>query len=327
MFRQWFGIGVLAAGLSVAAAGAFAQSPKSMPRIGILGMDSKLQADRFAAFYDGMRALGYVDGKSVVYEYRSAEGRFDRLPALAAELVALKVDIIFTAGPPAVRAAHQATTTIPIVVGAIHNPVGQGIAENLARPGGNVTGLAFQDEDLSTKRIDFLRQAVPGLTKLALIWNSVEGTLDRSLLQVEAAARSSGIQVKVFEIRQPGDFAIAIADARAWGANGVLQLASPFINMHRKLMVEQLRVHRLPATCEDRRYVADGCLMAYGPSLDAMFRRAAWYADRILKGANPATLAIEQPREFEFVINRKTADALGLTIPKPLEFQMTEPFL
>jgi putative ABC transport system substrate-binding protein len=294
----------------------YAQPAAKMPRVGFLGMDSAMQAGRVAELRAGLQALGYVEGKNIAIEYRWAEGRFDRLPELAAELAAQKVDVIVTAGPPAVHAAQHATKTIPIVIAAVHNPVGQGFATTLARPGGNLTGLAFQDEDLSVKRIDYFRQAVPGLAKLAILWNAVE-----------AAARNSGIEVRAYEIRQPADFAAAMSKAKAWGANGVLQISSPFITKHRALFIEQLRIHRFPATCEARMYVIDGCLMAYGASLEAMFRRSAWFVDRILKGADPATLAIEQPREFEFVINKKTAEALGLTIPKSLEFQMTEPLL
>lgn len=304
-----------------------AQPATKVPRIGFLGIDSELQTERVAAFLDGLRALGYVDGRNVVIEYQWAEGHSDRLPELASELVKRNVDVIVTAGMPAVSAARGATSTIPIVGAAMNNPVELGFVADLRRPGGNVTGIAFQGADLSTKRLDLFRQAVPGLKKLAVIWNDAQGAQVKSVQRVEAAARAMGIQVLTLEIRQPGDFATAIAEAKAWGANGLLQIPAQFISKHRAVLIEQLRLHRLPATCEARMYVVDGCLMAYGASLEAMFRRSATYVDRILKGADPANLAIEQPREFEFLINGKTADALKLTIPQSLQYQMTEPLL
>ena len=282
-----------------------------------------MQAGRLLAFQRGLRELGYVEGRNIHIEYRFAEGDFGRLPELAAELVALHVDVIVTASPPGVRAARLATSTIPIVM-IVHEPVLMGFAETFARPGGNITGIAFQDTDLSTKRIDLFRQAVPGLSRVVLIWNGVEGTLEPSLRAIEHAAKSQGMQVLSLEVKVPSDFAAAIAKAKAWGAQGVVEMASPFITKNRKILLDLLRENRLPATCEMRLYVVDGCLMTYSASLDAMFHREAYYVDRILKGANPGDLAMEQPREFEFVINLKAARELGLTIPQLLLFQANE---
>ena len=314
---------VLAGILFALSPGAHAQTAGKTAKIGWLGLDSSMQAGRLLAFQRGLRELGYVEGRNIHIEYRFAEGDFGRLPELAAELVALHVDVIVTASPPGVRAARLATSTIPIVM-IVHEPVLMGFAETFARPGRNITGIAFQDTDLSTKRIDLFRQAVPGLSRVVLIWNGVEGTLEPSLRAIEHAAKSQGMQVLSLEVKVPSDFAAAIAKAKAWGAQGVVEMASPFITKNRKILLDLLRENRLPATCEMRLYVVDGCLMTYSASLDAMFHREAYYVDRILKGANPGDLAMEQPREFEFVINLKAARELGLTIPQLLLFQANE---
>lgn len=295
---------------------------EKLPRVGFLGMDSQMQLHRVAAFQDGLRALGYVEGRTIAVEYRWAEGRFDRLPELAAELVALNVDVIVTAAPPAVRAAQSATSKIPIVT-SMHDPIGMGFAEKFSRPGGNITGLAFQDSELSTKRLELLRQVVPNLARVAVLYNREGGGVG-SVQAVEAAARSLGLQVLLLEVREPADFATALASAQSSGAQGLIQLASPFITKHRSVLLELLVSHRMPATCELREYVVEGCLMTYSADLSAMFRRMADFVDRILKGAHPADLPIEQPREFDFVINLKTAQALGLAVPSSLRIQVTE---
>jgi putative ABC transport system substrate-binding protein len=300
----------VALGLSLPAE---AQRPAPTPRIGFLGMDSRMQAEWLAEFRDGLRALGFEEGRTIGIEYRWAEGRFERLPELAAELVAIKVDVIVTAAPPSVRAAQRATSTIPIVITA-HDPVGMGFVQSLAHPGGNITGVAFQDAELSTKRLDLLRESVPRLTRVAVLWHK-EGSGTAAVEAVEASARGLGIQVLVREIHEPQDFANAVASAKSWGAQGLVQLASPFITRNRTILLDLLSANHLPATCEMRRYVAEGCLMTYSASLKALFRRMAYFVDRILKGARPADLPVEQPREFEFVVNLKTAKALGLTIP------------
>jgi putative ABC transport system substrate-binding protein len=315
----------LAAVLAFASPAFEAQCAEPIPKIGFLGMDSAMQAQRVSAFQNGLASLGYVDGKNIVIDYRWAEGKFDRLPQLAAELVADKVSIIVTAAPPAVRPAKQATATIPIVM-TIHNPVGQGLVASLARPGGNITGIAFQDAELSTKRLSYLHDAVPGLVRVAILWNAQGGGPD-TVEAVESAARTLGLQTRAFEVHDAAEFPTAIKAAKSWGADGLIQLASPFFTLNRKSLIAELSANRMPATCELREYVVDGCLMTYSADLNAMFRQMASFVDRILKGAKPAELPIEQPREFQFVINKKTAEMLGLKIPKALEIQMTEPLL
>jgi putative ABC transport system substrate-binding protein len=315
-------LSVLVYALCVGARVADAQTPTRLWHIGFLGVDSMLQAPRLAAFVQGLRELGYTEGRNIVLEQRWAEGDFALLPRLAAELVAIPVDVIVTAAPPAVKAAMGATTRIPIVM-IVHEPVSSGMAVSLARPGKNVTGIAFQDTDLSIKRLELLRQAVPKLTRVAILWNAT-GTDAKMAHAVADTAKAMGMQALTFEVRNTTDLPEAIASAKSLGAQAVVQLAAPFISRNRQLLIDALAQNSLPATCELRMYVADGCLMTYSANLDAMFRREAVYVDRILRGANPAELAIEQPREFELVINLKTAQALGLTIPPMLRFQANE---
>jgi putative ABC transport system substrate-binding protein len=198
-----------------------------------------------------------------------------------------------------------------------------GFVQTLDRPAGNITGIAFQDSELSTKRLDLLRQAVPGFTRVAILWNR-EGGGDSSVRAVESAARALNLQSRVFEVAGPQDFAAVILEAKAWGANGVIQLAAPMFTKNRKAMIALLESNRLAATCELREYVVDGCLMTYSADLQAMFGGMASYVDRVLKGQRPADLAIEQPREFDFVINLKIARALNLVIPSSLLVQATE---
>jgi putative ABC transport system substrate-binding protein len=290
-------------------------------RIGFLGMDSAMQATRVVAFRDEMAKLGFVEGRNLAIEYRWAEGRFDQLPQLAAELVAQKVEVIVTAAPPAVRASRQASTTVPIVMLA-HDPVGLGFAASLARPGGNVTGVTFQDWELSTKRLDLFRSVVPGLTRLGIIWNEAGGG-DRTLKEVQRSAESLGIATRTYEARGPAELAAAVASAKAWGAQGVIQLASPVITKNRKALMDALAEHRMPASCEMRMYVEEGCLMTYSADLDRLFRAMAATTVRILNGARPGDLAVEQAREFDFVINMKTAAALKLTVPPEVMLQAT----
>ncbi|MFO1414031.1 MAG: ABC transporter substrate-binding protein [Burkholderiales bacterium] len=321
--RRWIpvaaGVLVLAA---VLAAAYWATRPR-VARIGFLGMSSAMQATRVEALRQGLAARGYVEGRNVHIEYRWAEGRFDRLPALAEELVAAGVDVIVTAAPPAVRAAHHATTTIPIVV-VMHDPVGMGMAKSLPAPGGNVTGIAFQDSSLSSKRLDLLRDVVPGLRRVAVVWNR-EGGGTETVAAVQTAAAALHIETLSLEIGTRDDFAPAIAEAKRWGAQAVLQLASPFITANRDVLMSLLAANRLPASCELRIYVVDGCLMTYSANLDDEFRMMAGFVDRILKGGNPATMAFEQPREFEFVINGRTAADLGVVVPESLVYQLSEP--
>jgi len=285
-------------------------------------MDSAMQAQWVIALRDGFREHGYVEGTNLAIEFRFAEGRFERLPALAQELVAQKVEVIVTAAPPAVRAAQKATSSIPIVM-VVHDPVGMGFVETLAHPGGNITGMAFQDSELTTKRLDLLRSVVPNLTRVAIMWNEAGGGVD-AVRTVERAARAIKIEPRAFEVKDAGEIAAAVAEAKAWGAQGLMQLASPIITLNRRVLLEQLAAQRMPATCELRRYVVEGCLMTYSADLALQFRELGAIAARVLRGAKPADLPINQPREFDFVVNLNTAKALGLTIPKSIELQMTD---
>ena len=322
MKKEWFA-GALASVFLIIPLAVDAQQAAKVWRIGWLGLDSSMQATRMVAFESGLRDLGYIEGKNISIERRWAEGRFDRLPTLAAELVAANVDVIVTASPPGARAARNATSAIPIVA-ILQVQFMMGFVSTLASPGGNVTGIAFQDTELSEKRLDLFRQTIPRFSKVAILWNGAEGGDPKSLQLIEDTAKGMGLQVLRVEVREPKDFTEAIAAAKSWGAQGLVEMASPFITKHRKIFLDALKANRLPATCEMRMYVAEGCLMTYSANLDAMFRREAYFVDRILKGTKPGDLAVEQPREFEFVINQNTAQEFGLTMPPSLLLQATD---
>lgn len=238
--------------LSLAVA-ANAQRSAPARRIGFLGMDLKVQSPLVAGFRDEMRKQGYIDGDNLIIEYRWAEGHFELLPASAAELVAQKVEVIVTVAPPPIRAAQRATATIPIVM-ITHDPIGMGFVASLAHPGGNTTGIAFQDSELSAKRLDLLRGVVPNLTRVAILWNQAGGGHD-ALAAVEAAAKTLAIATKVYEVHEPNDISAAVVDAKAWGAQGLVQLASPVISLHLKILLDSLAANRMPAVCELRRHV------------------------------------------------------------------------
>ena len=313
--------------LAIAPVGALAQASTApgarLPRIAFLGFDSAtMQASVLPAFLARMRALGYEDGRTVVIDYRWAEGRFERLPELAIELVALKPDVIVTATAPAIRAVQQATTTVPTIA-VTTDPVLEGAAKTFARPGGNVTGVAFQDAELSTKRMDLLRGLVPNLNKVAVI-RAKEASVASSVAAFEEVARSMRIQVLSLEVAKPNDIADAFATAKSWGAQGILQLTSPFLATHKMLLIDAAARHKLPMMCESRFFVVSGCLATYSASLPAMFAQLADYVDRLLRGARVETMPIEQPREFEFLINQKTADSLALAIPASIRLQVTD---
>ena len=298
-----------------------AQPSEPVRRIGFLGLDSTMQAKRVDVFRDEMKRLGFVEGRNLHIEYRWAEGRFDKLPALASELVGEKVEVIVTAAPPAVNAARKATQSIPIVM-TVHDPQAIGIVPNLSRPGANVTGVAFPDGELSTKRLDLLRALVPQLTRVGIVWHASGGG-PSTLHEVEKAATAMKLSARAFEVREPGDFATAIAAAKAWGAQGIIQLAAPFITRNRRLLIDALGAQQMPATCELREYVVDGCLMTYSADLNALFGDMAPITIRILRGAKPADLPIAQPTQFDLVINMKTAASLGLTVPSSVRMQTT----
>jgi putative ABC transport system substrate-binding protein len=306
---------VLAVSLTAAPLAAEAQR-QHVPRLGFLGIEATIAPQqRQAAFIDGLRALGYVDGRTIAIEYRWAQGHIDRLPALAAELVGLRVDILVTThGGLPLRAAQKATTTIPIVAMIMNNPVEAGFVASLARPAGNITGQAFQASELSAKQLELLREAVPQLSRVAVLWYAGGNNEAATVRAVEEAAKALKLKLHVQEVREASDISRAVAGAKTWGAQALLQIAAPFFVQHRAALGALLTTHRLPAMCESRPLVVEGCLMTYGASFDAMARRTAYYVDRILRGAKPADLPVEQPTKFEFVINLKTSQALGLTI-------------
>jgi putative ABC transport system substrate-binding protein len=312
------GLIILTVSLTLAPLVAEAQQAGNMPRIGLLGTATpSLMSAWITAFREGLRERGYVEGQNVAIEYRWGEGKPERFPVLAAELVGLKVDVIVTSGPHAIRAARHATSTIPIVMAIVEDPVEQGFITSLAHPGGNLTGLSFQDSELVTRRLQLLREALPGVIRVAALWDSTARS-PTALKAVEQAALSMGLVLQVLEVRVVQDLARAVEAARRQRAQAVIQLASPLLAAHRETILSLLAKARLPTMCQERTFVVDGCLMAYGPSFPDMFRRAAYYVDRILHGVKPGDLPVEQTSKFEFLINLKTAKTLGLTIPQSL---------
>jgi putative ABC transport system substrate-binding protein len=265
-----------------------------------------------------MRELGYVEGQNILVEGRWYEDRTDRLPALAAELVRLKVDVIVAGAPPAPEAAQGATSTIPIVMANHSDPVGSGLVASLAKPGKNATGLSTVARELVGKRLQLLKQAVPGITRLAALWNPTVATQTLELREAGVAARSLKVQLQVLEARAPSDFAGAFSAMTKERANGVIIFTSSMFYAERTRIAELAAQSRVPAIYSVREFAEAGGLMTYGINLHESFRRAATYVDKILKGAKPADLPVEQPTKFELVINLKTAKALGLTIPPSL---------
>ncbi len=322
MWRSAIGLMLtLALGLCLAPSRSHAQAVAKTPRIGMLTSASGPHPG-FEGFRQGLRDLGYVEGQSIVLESRFAEGKDERLPALAAELVRLQVEIILADGVLAVRAAQHASGTMPIVfVGT--DPVAQGLVASLARPGGTTTGVSHQDPALMGKRLELLKQAVPGVTRLAYLWHAAPNTA-RSLQEAETAARALGMQLHPVEVRDFDTFDQAFATMAAVHADAfILQPSAMFVT--RRTQIADVAVKtRLPGIFEVREFAEAGGLMAYGNSVPAVFSRAAAYVDKILHGAKPADLPVEQATKFELVINLKTAKALGLTMPPTLLFLADE---
>jgi len=299
-----------------------AQEAAKIARIGWLGDNPAGGPHLREAFLQGLRDLGYVEGPNVVIEYRYADGKLERLPTLAADLVALKVDVILASGAtrPAL-AAKQATRTLPIVFAAAADPVTSGLVTSLARPGGNVTGLSILAPELVGKRLEQLKQAVPGVRRIAVLWQpgaADERTEKDMLKRAEVTGRALGVRLQFVEARGPADFDRAFSDMTRARAGALTVSTGALLFEERKRLVDLAAKHRLPAVYPWREYVDAGGLMAYGPHVADLYRRAATYVDKILKGANPADLPVEQPTKFELVINLKTAKALGLTIPPSL---------
>jgi putative ABC transport system substrate-binding protein len=293
-----------------------AQQPKKVARIGLLvGGSAPFVAARVEAFRQGLRELGYVEGKNIVIEYRYAEGKSDRIPALAAELVRLKVDVIVTAGPTSTRSTKQATVTIPVVMAIDDDPVGSGFVASLAQPGGNITGLSILSPEISGKQLELLREIVPTLSRVGVLGDVTLPGTPQVLRDINLAADAFRVQVQYLEARRPKDIETAFQAAIKERADAVLVLGGPVINSQRKQVIDFALKSRLPAIYRNLDFVQDGGFIAYGVSFTDLFRRAATYVDKILKGAKPADLPVEQPTKFELVINLKTAKQIGLTIP------------
>jgi len=292
-----------------------AQQQGNIPRIGYLvAGSSSSEAPRLKAFREGLRQLDYVEGQNIIIEYRYAEGSPARLPDLAADLVRLKVGIIVTGGTP-IRAAKNATSTVPIVMAVSTDPVESGYVESLARPGGNITGLSSMALELSGKRLELFREAFPKINRLAALWHV---TNDKHFRESQTAAQTFGFKVQWLELRGPEDFESAFTAVTKERLDGLFTLASAFLTANRKRIVEFAAKNRLPAIYHNEDFIEDGGLMSYAPSLLDLYRRAATYVDKILKGAKPADLPVEQPTRFELALNMKTARALGLQVSPSL---------
>ena len=292
-----------------------AQQAGKVWRVGILSSLSGLH-EPFEAFRDQLRILGYIEGRNLSFEYRWSAGADERLPEMAAELVQLKVDVIVThAGlPPA--AAKRATSTIPIVTASTADPVGQGLVASLARPGGNLTGISMQSTDLTGKRVQVLREIVPNAARIAVLAMKGTPATPHLLAQMRAVAQQMGLTLAIHEVNEVESLTSAFVAMQRAGTQVLIVQQSPFTSANRKLIFGHAARHRLPAMYDLRGYVEEGGLISYGPSITDLYRRAAFYVDKIFKGAKPADLPVEQPTKFEMIINLKTAKALGLTIPQ-----------
>jgi len=299
-----------------------AQQSTKVPRIGYLGgATPSAVSDRIEAFRQGLRELGYIEGENLVIEWRPAEGKFDRLPALAAELVRLKVNIIVTGGPASTRAAKAATSTIPIVMAQDNDPVANGFVASLARPGGNITGLATLSPEIGGKRLELLKEIVPKLSRVAVLGTSTDPANAQLLKEVEFAAGALGVKLQYLDVLDPKDIETAFRAASKGRAEAVLALASPVLISQRAQLADLAVKSRLPAIYYSTEYVEAGGLMTYGVNLNDVARRAATYVDKILKGRKPADLPVEQPIKFELIINLKAAKQIGLTIPQSVLYR------
>jgi putative ABC transport system substrate-binding protein len=317
-------VGTLAGSLLAAPRAAGAQQPAKVPRIGYLVTGSPESPETravLAAFRQGLREHGYVEGQNIVIEYRAAEGKIERLADLAAELAGLRVDLIVAPNTPSARAARQATTTIPIVTAVMGDPIGDGLVASLARPGGNITGLTFLGPELVPKRLQVLKEALPKVSRVAALWHPgafSERTNQDMLKGTETAARTLRVQLHLAEVGGADDLDRAFSMMTRERADALIVFPGPMLFNERKRIVGLAAKHRLPSMFSAREFVELGGLISYGASIADLIRRSASHVDKILKGAKPGDLPVEQPTKFELVINMKTAKALGLTIPKSL---------
>jgi putative ABC transport system substrate-binding protein len=324
MDRRTF-IGVVTGGILAAPLGSVAQPAGKTVRIGRLSpLSAEADVPLLAAFRSGLRDLGWVEGEKFSIQARYADGNPNQLPELAAELVRQRVDIILAGSNQGALAAKKATGMIPIVAVTTADPVGGGLVASLARPGGNITGVTALGQGLSAKRLELLKEAVPRATRVAVLTNPASPNTGPFVKESEGVARALGIQLQLAQARDPSEFEAAFATMSSKRAEALMVLADVTFITHRKRIVELAALSRLPAVYGERDFVDAGGLMFYGASLTDTYRRAAVYVDKILKGAKPADLPVEQPTKFELVINLKTAKALGLTIPQPLLLRADE---
>lgn len=297
-----------------------AQAPPKVPRVGVIfAIGGSPANQRLGELRQGLRELGWVEGRTIMLEIRHAEGKGERLPALAAELVQLKVDVIVSSGPPAIRAIREATRTIPIVMARMDDADAHGFVDSLARPRGNITGLSFQNAELTTKWLQLLKEAVPRLARVAVLWDPTA-----QAKAAETGAAAMGVRTQVLEVRERRDYHRAFEAARKAEADGVVILGSPNFTNGIPQLAELASQYRLPALYYHRRFAEAGGLMAYGPSeSEFSWRRAATFVDKILRGARPGDLPVEQPSAFDLVINLKAAKTLGLALPQTLLIQAT----
>jgi putative ABC transport system substrate-binding protein len=304
-----------------------AQPTKHVPRVGYLSIGSSAdpaRLRRFEAFRHGLRALGYVEGQTIALEPRWAEGMYERYPALAADLVRLPVDVIVAVGGAATQAVQHATGTIPIVMSVVNDPVGSGLVPNLARPGGNVTGLSLMAPDLVGKQFEVLKEVVPQVSRVALLWNPANPASASQLREAEAAARAVGVQLQTLEVRRPQEIESAFGAMTQEQAEALVVLTDSIFTNQARQIAELVAQRRLPTIDGMREHAEAGGLLVYSANLLDLERRAVLYVDKILKGAKPGDLPVEQPTTFQLIINLKTAEALGLTIPPTLLFRADE---
>jgi putative ABC transport system substrate-binding protein len=299
------------------------KAPAKVPRIGILSPAAEASTPVFEAFRQGLRELGYVEGQNIVLEFRLAAGRAERLRELAAELVQLPVEVILTDTMTATHVAKEATTTIPIVMASSSDPVQGGLVASLAQPGGNITGMALLAPELSGKRLELLKEVVPGVAQVAVLWNP-RNPVVANVRATEVAAQALHLWLHLVEVPGAEALEAAFEAARQGRADALITLPDAMLWNQRLQVVSLAAQHQLPALFPEREFVDAGGLLSYGPSVPASFHRAATYVDKLLKGAKPADLPVEQPVKFELVINLKTAKALGLTIPPTILFQADE---
>jgi putative tryptophan/tyrosine transport system substrate-binding protein len=313
---KWVGLFAMVLTFVFGGVVAQAQQPAGIPRIGILLAPSASSYSGWVeAFRQRLRELGYVEGKNILIEYRYAEGKYERLPDLAAELVRLKVDVIVTTGA-VVLFAKKVSGTIPIVFAAAVDPVGGGLVSSLARPGGNITGLSVMARDLNGKRLELLKEAFPKVARVAFLWEPFHLSGNPALTEMEAVAKALGLKLQSLPVRSLDDFDGAFARAEREGAQALITDPRPLITNQQRQVLDFAAKNRLPAIYHTSEFVEAGGLMSYAPNYMDLWRRAATYVDKILKGAKPADLAVEQPKKFELIINLKAAKQIGLTIPQ-----------